>query len=270
MMESTGRSTVPAASASPRSVLVAEDNAVNRLVARGVLEGLGYGVVFANNGLEAVAAMTARARPVRRGADGLPDAPAGRLRGHPGHPQAASHGYPGTRHRADRYGLRRVREQLLRGSGHGRLHAQASRLRAARRRSCSVGRWRRPQQVPEVLAVDSPGLLDVGPGPDAAGPRDRSRVRSSRRAARASCRGCQLTWQSIEHGASATAEHRSLFTSAHALEGERPESRRRRGRPVVPAPRGSGASAATSTTATELASTLEQRLDLTRTALAAA
>ncbi len=51
---------MPAASASPRSVLVAEDNAVNRLVARGVLEGLGYRVVFANNGLEAVTAMGAK------------------------------------------------------------------------------------------------------------------------------------------------------------------------------------------------------------------
>ena len=42
----------------PRTVLVAEDNAINQLVARGVLEGLGYDVVFASNGLEAVAAMS--------------------------------------------------------------------------------------------------------------------------------------------------------------------------------------------------------------------
>ena len=40
-------------------VLVAEDNASNQLMARGVLEGLGYQVKFAWNGLEAVAAMSA-------------------------------------------------------------------------------------------------------------------------------------------------------------------------------------------------------------------
>jgi CheY-like chemotaxis protein/HPt (histidine-containing phosphotransfer) domain-containing protein len=39
-------------------VLVAEDNAVNRLVAGGVLENLGYQVEFAHDGLEAVDAMT--------------------------------------------------------------------------------------------------------------------------------------------------------------------------------------------------------------------
>ena len=40
-------------------VLVAEDNLVNQMVARGVLEGLGYQVQFAPDGLEAVAAVTA-------------------------------------------------------------------------------------------------------------------------------------------------------------------------------------------------------------------
>ena len=55
----TGRADGFGPSTDPSSVLVAEDNAVNRLVARGVLEGLGYRVVFANNGLEAVAAMGA-------------------------------------------------------------------------------------------------------------------------------------------------------------------------------------------------------------------
>ncbi len=38
-------------------VLVAEDNAVNQLVARGMLEGLGFGVAFAQDGEEAVAAV---------------------------------------------------------------------------------------------------------------------------------------------------------------------------------------------------------------------
>ena len=40
------------------TVLVAEDNAVNQLVARGMLEGLGYVVEFTQNGLEAVAALS--------------------------------------------------------------------------------------------------------------------------------------------------------------------------------------------------------------------
>jgi len=41
------------------AVLVAEDNVVNQMVARGVLEGLGYTVEFAQDGLEAVAAVAA-------------------------------------------------------------------------------------------------------------------------------------------------------------------------------------------------------------------
>jgi CheY-like chemotaxis protein/HPt (histidine-containing phosphotransfer) domain-containing protein len=40
-------------------VLVAEDNAVNQLVARGMLQGLGYEVQFAHDGHEAVAAVRA-------------------------------------------------------------------------------------------------------------------------------------------------------------------------------------------------------------------
>lgn len=51
-------SSSPASPVAGRVVLVAEDNAVNRLVARGVLEGLGYVVDFANDGLEAVTAVT--------------------------------------------------------------------------------------------------------------------------------------------------------------------------------------------------------------------
>jgi two-component system sensor histidine kinase/response regulator len=47
-------------------VLVAEDNRANQLVARGALEGLGYTVDFAQDGLQAVAAVTAA--PHRYGA----------------------------------------------------------------------------------------------------------------------------------------------------------------------------------------------------------
>ena len=41
-----------------RTVLVAEDNAVNQLVARGMLEGLGYVVEFTQNGFEAAVAVS--------------------------------------------------------------------------------------------------------------------------------------------------------------------------------------------------------------------
>jgi PAS domain S-box-containing protein len=52
----------PAPTAAPApclgTVLVAEDNAVNQMVARGMLEGLGYAAEFMQDGLEAVAAVT--------------------------------------------------------------------------------------------------------------------------------------------------------------------------------------------------------------------
>ena len=51
--------TDPARESSRGTVLVAEDNVVNQMVARGVLEGLGYTVHFANDGMQAVAAITA-------------------------------------------------------------------------------------------------------------------------------------------------------------------------------------------------------------------
>ncbi len=60
-----GRTTCPqagrehAGTASLGAVLVVDDNVVNRMVARGVLEGLGYTVAFAQDGLEAVAAVAA-------------------------------------------------------------------------------------------------------------------------------------------------------------------------------------------------------------------
>jgi len=49
----------PIPDASRGAVLVADDNVVNQMVARGVLEGLGYTVEFAQDGLEAVAAVAA-------------------------------------------------------------------------------------------------------------------------------------------------------------------------------------------------------------------
>jgi CheY-like chemotaxis protein len=49
---------LPASTTARGTVLVAEDNAVNQLVARGMLEGLGFAVEFAEDGHEAVTAVT--------------------------------------------------------------------------------------------------------------------------------------------------------------------------------------------------------------------
>ena len=61
------------------TVLVVEDNDVNRMIAREVLQSLGVDVIEAGDGQEALE----RSRRTRRrpGSDGLPDAGDGRLRG---------------------------------------------------------------------------------------------------------------------------------------------------------------------------------------------
>ncbi|MET0997301.1 MAG: ATP-binding protein [Marmoricola sp.] len=56
---SDGGSEASSRDASLGAVLVADDNVFNQMVARGVLEGLGYTVEFAQDGLEAVAAVAA-------------------------------------------------------------------------------------------------------------------------------------------------------------------------------------------------------------------
>ena len=67
-------------------VLVAEDNEVNQKVAAKILEKLGYGVELAENGKRGARGL--RAAPLRRRADGLPDAGDGRLRGDAPDPRA--------------------------------------------------------------------------------------------------------------------------------------------------------------------------------------
>ena len=69
-----------------RKVLVVEDNQVNQMVATGLLESAGYAADVVADGIEAVDALAGRAR-VRRRADGLPDAPARRLRRDPRDPR---------------------------------------------------------------------------------------------------------------------------------------------------------------------------------------
>ena len=66
-------------------LLVAEDNEVNQLVARGMANRLGYEVHIVDDGDEAVSA--ALSGSVRGRAHGLPHARDGRLRRHPGHPR---------------------------------------------------------------------------------------------------------------------------------------------------------------------------------------
>ena len=63
-------------------VLVVEDNAINQLVARGLLDRLGF--VVRPRRERSRGARRARANHVRRGADGLPDARDGRVHGHRG------------------------------------------------------------------------------------------------------------------------------------------------------------------------------------------
>ena len=76
----------PAPSPRPLRLVVAEDNRVNQLVIRRLLERMGHAVVVCDDGRAAVAAIE-RERPDRR-ADGRPDAGDGRLRRHGGDPRA--------------------------------------------------------------------------------------------------------------------------------------------------------------------------------------
>ena len=69
----------PAAWSTAPLVLVAEDSQINQIVAARALERCGCRVEVVGDGREALEALAARA--LRRGADGLPDAGHGRLRG---------------------------------------------------------------------------------------------------------------------------------------------------------------------------------------------
>ena len=110
-----------------RRVLVVEDNHVNQMVATGLLETAGYAVDVVADGIEAVDALRRTAR-VRRRADGLPDAPARRLRRHPRDPRPRARRRAGADHRDDRLRAR-GRAGALPGRRHGRLPHQARRPR---------------------------------------------------------------------------------------------------------------------------------------------
>ncbi len=117
-------------------VLVVEDNAINQLVAEGMLRRLGYDVVLAGNGSVAVAWVAVR--PLRRDPDGLPDAGDGRLRRHPGGAGAAGRRAAHPDHRDDRRRADRRARALPRGR-HGRLPHQARRGERARRGARPLG-----------------------------------------------------------------------------------------------------------------------------------
>ena len=80
----------PRANGKCLSILVAEDNEINALLARALLTRLGHRPTIVGDGLAAVHAWIGRARgrqPLRRGADGRADARHRRARGGAPHPR---------------------------------------------------------------------------------------------------------------------------------------------------------------------------------------
>ena len=73
-------------------ILLVEDNRVNQLVARRLLEKRGHTVVVANNGREALTTLDDVAPLVRLRAHGCPDAGDGRLRVHRHHSREEASG----------------------------------------------------------------------------------------------------------------------------------------------------------------------------------
>ena len=77
----------PRPSLSGARVLLVEDNDINQLVAREILERFGLVVEIAGNGRDGRGAAARRSRPLHPGPHGPADAGDGRLRGHPSHPR---------------------------------------------------------------------------------------------------------------------------------------------------------------------------------------
>ena len=124
----------------PGRVLVVEDNEVNALVVRGMLEQMGVNAELAVDGQKALARMGQTA--LRPGADGLPDARPRRLGGDA--PLARARDAPAPEaaradRRADRQRRRRRARALPRGR-HGRLPQQAVLARGAGRVGRSLPR----------------------------------------------------------------------------------------------------------------------------------
>ena len=118
-------------------VLLVEDNSMNQLVATRMLAKLGYRSDVANNGREALDAITVG--QLRRRAHGLPDARDGRLRSDPPAPRDRSRNRPPPpRDRDDgRRDARRPRGVPRRR--HGRLHHQTGSARQRSPRHSNAG-----------------------------------------------------------------------------------------------------------------------------------
>ena len=132
----------------PARMLVVEDNQVNQLVARLMLEHMGHGVDVACDGLEAVALW--QHERLRGDLHGLPDAEARRVRRDAAHPRARGRrqARPDHRDHRERDG---GRPRALPGGGHGRLPRQADQDDAALREV--LGRWSRPGDASQRLAT---------------------------------------------------------------------------------------------------------------------
>ncbi len=153
-------------------ILVAEDNPVNRTVALGQLEELGYDAQAVKNGHEVLAALDKS--PLRPGADGLPDARARRLRNQPADPRARNRGSaaPAGQDHRDHRARHEGRPRALHRSRDGRLPGQTLPLRRPGRRD--QPHLERAQADPQSRASPYASPLPFEPPPALIEAKDRA------------------------------------------------------------------------------------------------